>query len=180
MTEKEIVDLLKIQNEKGVSELLKHYRPLMIYVITPVLSNPEDQEECISEVVMKVWNYISKFDEQKSSFKTWLTAVTRNTALNHLRKNIKHNEVDIIPESIVSRDGNPEDIILNKEKREQLSKILNNLSGKERTIFYRKYYYMQSTSQIAREMGISNRAVEGKLYRIKQKIRKQMGGWQDE
>ena len=38
MTEKEIVDLLKIQNEKGVSELLKHYRPLMIYVITPVLS----------------------------------------------------------------------------------------------------------------------------------------------
>ena len=59
-------------------------------------------------------------------------------------------------------------------------RILNNLSSKERTIFYRKYYYMQSTSQIAREMGISNRAAEGKLYRIKQKIRKQMGGWQDE
>ena len=35
---------------------------------------------------------------------------------------------------------------------------------------------MQSTAQIAREMGITERAVEGKLYRIKKKIRKQMGG----
>lgn len=180
MTEKEIIDLLNSRNEDGLCELLKHYRPLMSYIVTPILSNTEDQEECISEVVMKVWDYIDNFDEQKSSFRTWLTAVTRNTALNHLRKISKYAQVDEISEKIVSRDGNPEEIILNKEKKEHLNNILKKLSGKERTLFYRKYYYMQSTAQIAREMGISNRAVEGKLYRIKQKLRKQIGGWEDE
>lgn len=180
MTEREIIDLIYSRNESGLRELLKHYRPLMSYIIAPILQNPEDQEECISETILKVWEYISTYDEQKSSFRTWLTAITRNTALNHLRKNIKHGQVDTISEKIVSKDGNPEEIILNKEKQERLNSLLKELSGKERTLFYRKYYYMQSTAQIAREMGISSRAVEGKLYRIKQKLRKQIGGWKDE
>ena len=180
MTEREIIDLMIGRDENGLNEFLKHYKPLMSYIIAPVLSNPEDREECISEVIMKVWEYIDTFDEQKSSFRTWLTAIMRNTALNHLRRNMKHVQVDVISEKIVSKDGNPEEIILNKEKKEQLNNILRGLSGRERTLFYRKYYYMQSTAQIAREMGITCRAVEGKLYRIKQKLRKQIGGWEDE
>ena len=176
MTEREILDLIRNRNQDGLSELLKHYRPMISYIIAPILLNPEDQEECVSEVTLKVWDNILTFDENKSGFKTWLTAITRNTALNHLRKNQKHTQVDLDSENIRAKEGNPEEIILKKEKQEQLYKVLNNLDSKEKTLFYRKYYYMQSTAQIAREMGITERAVEGKLYRIKKKIRKQMGG----
>lgn len=62
--------------------------------------------------------------------------------------------------------------------QKELHHFLQIMSGKEMTLFYRKYYYMQSTAQIAREMGMTSRAVEGKLYRIKQKLRRQMGGWE--
>ena len=180
VTEREIIDLIRSRNQDGLSELLKHYRPMMSYIITPILSSPEDLEECVSEVTLKVWDNILNYDENKSSFKTWLTAITRNTALNHLRKNQKHTQVDLDLENYKAKEGNPEEIILKKEKQEQLKKVLNNLDSKERTLFYRKYYYMQSTAQIAREMGTTERAVEGKLYRIKNTIRKQMGGWENE
>jgi RNA polymerase sigma-70 factor (ECF subfamily) len=43
-------------------------------------------------------------------------------------------------------------------------------------LFYRKYYYRQSTAQIAAELGMTQRSVEGRLYRIKQKLRKRLGG----
>ena len=82
--------------------------------------------------------------------------------------------------SAEDRDKLEKEVSQDKEKQEQLKKVLNNLDSKERTLFYRKYYYMQSTAQIAREMGTTERAVEGKLYRIKNKIRKQMGGWENE
>ena len=49
--------------------------------------------------------------------------------------------------------------------------LLDELSPKDKTLIYRKYYYMQSTEQIAAEMGLTERAVEGRLYRIKQKLR---------
>ena len=41
---------------------------------------------------------------------------------------------------------------------------------------YRKYYYRQSTAQIAAELGTTERAVEGRLYRIKKALRKALGG----
>ena len=56
----------------------------------------------------------------------------------------------------------------------------SDLSQKERNLFYRKYYYLQSTEKIAAEMGMTVRSVEGKLYRIKKKLRKMMGGDEDE
>jgi len=43
-------------------------------------------------------------------------------------------------------------------------------------LFYRKYYYLQPTAQIASEMGMTERAVEGKLYRLKKQLRKMLGG----
>jgi DNA-directed RNA polymerase specialized sigma24 family protein len=53
---------------------------------------------------------------------------------------------------------------------------LRQLSPKDRMLFYRKYYYLQSTAQIASELGMTERAVEGKLYRLKKQLRKMLGG----
>ena len=50
------------------------------------------------------------------------------------------------------------------------------LTAGEQLLFYRKYYYMQPTAQIAAELGITERAAEGRLYRIKQKLRRLLGG----
>ena len=61
-----------------------------------------------------------------------------------------------------------------------LVNALSRLSPKDRTLFYRKYYYLQSTEKIAAEMGMTVRSVEGKLYRIKKKLRKMMGGDENE
>ena len=35
---------------------------------------------------------------------------------------------------------------------------------------------MQPTAQIAAELGMTERAVEGKLYRLKKQLRKMLGG----
>ncbi|MFR0796033.1 MAG: sigma factor-like helix-turn-helix DNA-binding protein [Oscillospiraceae bacterium] len=43
-------------------------------------------------------------------------------------------------------------------------------------MFYRKYYYLQSTAQIAAELGMTERAVEGRLYRLKKRLRTMLGG----
>ena len=41
---------------------------------------------------------------------------------------------------------------------------------------YRRYYYQQSIMQIASELSMTERAVEGKLYRIRKKLRDLIGG----
>lgn len=45
-----MIELLLQRNEAGIDALLLHYGALMRYIIAPILPNPQDQEECISEV----------------------------------------------------------------------------------------------------------------------------------
>ncbi len=176
MKEKEIIDLILSKDEKGMSELLTHYGPLMRYIIAPILSGSQDREDCLSEVAMQVWEKVSKYDPERGSWNAWLTAVTRNYALSFKRNNAVHNTGEEISQTIASADPSPEEQIITKQRQEALSRALLKLSTNDRNIFYRKYYYMQSTAQIALEMSMTERAVEGKLYRIKKKLRKMLGG----
>ena len=176
MQEKEIIQLIKDRDENGAKELLLHYGPLMRYIIAPILSNTQDQEDCLSEIAMKIWDKIETYDTERGNFNTWLTALTRNTALNKARQNKKHGDMTEIPEDVPSKEPTPEEVVLHKERLENVKKALRGLSDKDRLIFYRKYYYMQSTAQIAAEMGMTERAVEGKLYRLKKQLRKKLGG----
>ena len=177
MTEREIIESMRKRDEIGAECFLREYGPLMRYIIAPILENEYDIEECISEVSLKVWEKIQNYDNRKAGFTTWLTAIARNTALNRSR-GMKPTEE--LSENIKAGEGLPEEELLKRERKNRLSNALNGLSYNDRILFYRKYYYMQSMSQIAREMGITERAAEGRLYRIKQKLKKELGGVADE
>lgn len=176
MSEQEIIELLLQRAEKGLDELLTHYGALIRYIIGPILPNVQDQEDCLSEVAMRVWEKITMYDAQRGSWTTWLTAVARNGALNYKRKILIHSGTTDIPVNIPSPESTPEDTVIRQERMDAINRALQLLSAKERTLFYRKYYYFQSTAQIASEMGTTERAVEGKLYRLKKKLRRILGG----
>ena len=175
MQENTVERLLLEKNEQGMDALLLHYGPLMRYIISPILQNPQDREDCLSEGSMRVWEKIGQFDGEKGSFRAWLTAITRNTALNHARR-ASGSSAEELSESTPSPDPTPEETLLKKERQEALKTALSRLSYKDRLLFYRKYYYRQSTAQIAAELGMTERAVEGKLYRVKKQLRKSLGG----
>lgn len=176
MNELEIVELLLQKDEKGMSELLIHYGPLMRYIIAPILPNVQDREDCLSECAMQVWKKIEKFDSRRGGWSAWLTAITRNHALNYRRNTAVHSSAEDISSELPSPELSPEAQIIRQERQDAVRRALDRLSYKDRTLFYRKYYYMQPSAQIASEMGMTERAVEGKLYRIKIKLRKTLGG----
>lgn len=175
MTEQEIIALIRSRDESGAEELLRHYGPLMRYIIAPILPNPQDQEECISEVAMRVWEKIESFQPDRGSWNAWLTVLTRNIALNRARQGRNQPSGEIPPET-PSTEPSPEELLLRQERQEALNRALAQLSQRDKALFYRKYYYLQSTAQIAAELGLTLRAVEGRLYRLKQQLRSAMGG----
>lgn len=180
LDDKKITELLIQKDEKGIDELLKKYEPLMKYIISPILKNPQDKEDCICEVTMRVWEKAAYFDVRKGSLTAWLTAITRNTALNFTRSRAEHTSLEDVKETVASNEPTPEEAMMEKERQAQLQKAINALPNKEKTLFYRKYYYLQPISQIASEMGMTERAIEGKLYRLKKKLRKMLGGEKNE
>ena len=70
----------------------------------------------------------------------------------------------------------PEQALLQKERLQAVVRAVSGLSDRDRALFYRKYYYYQSTAQMAAELGLTERAVEGRLYRIRKRLQKELGG----
>lgn len=174
--EQEMIAQLLQQDERGMEALLLHYGPLMRYIIAPILPDPQDREECLSEVSMRVWSRVAQFDPARGSWTAWLTAITRNTALNFQRSVQHHSSVQSIPEGTPAPGASPEEAMLRAERSAAVHNALGRLSPGDRALFYRKYYYLQSTAQIAAELGMTARAVEGRLYRLKKQLRRMLGG----
>lgn len=174
MNQQEIIAAIRQRNEQGLDELLLHCGPLIRYVIAPILPIPQDQEECVSEVAMRVWDKIETYDPGRGSWNRWLTALARNAALNRAKQNGAPTQD--IPPDLPSPAPTPEDALLQRERQAALENAVAQLPKKDRVLFYRKYYYLQSTAQIAAELNMTQRAVEGRLYRIRQRLRTRLGG----
>lgn len=178
MTEKDIIASVRRREPQGASLLLTYYGPLMRYIIAPIVPNAHDQEECLSDAVMRVWDRIDQFDPDRGSWTAWVTAVARSVALNRVRATKHREETAELTPDIPSPEPTPEELLLRRERQRELQQAISQLSQFERQIFYRKYYYLQSTAQIALETGMTERAIEGRLYRIKKHLRKLLGGEQ--
>ena len=95
--------------------------------------------------------------------------------MDHLRSAQRHS-AEALDETRPDPAPGPEEQLLRKERAERLERALASLSSRDRALFYRKYYYLQSTARIAAELGLTPRAVEGRLYRIRKGLQNKLGG----
>lgn len=171
--EKKIIEMLKEGNEDGIHLIQGNYGNMIKYVVENIIQDKEDMEECISDIYLKIWRKINLYDKSKGKLSTWITALARNTALNYVnKKSIPTVELT----DTINVPTSPEVALLKKEELRRLKNTIKSLLPEEQQLFYRKYYYLQSTAQIAAEMGKSERSVEGKLYRMRNKLKKKLGG----
>lgn len=175
MDDLELLESLRRDRAGGIETLLRQYTPLLRYVIGGILPDHQDAQDCLSEVSLRLWQNIDRFDPARGSLSAWLTAVARNTALNH-RKARQQRESRLAKDSEPVDPGTPEQALLRQEQSRQLTDAIARLRPRDRQLLYRKYYYLQPTSQIAAELGLSDRAVEGRLYRLRLRLRQELGG----
>lgn len=174
MTETELIDLMRQKNDHAMQMFLQTYGPLMRYIVRPILPDAREQEECMSDAALRIWEKIDLYEQEKGSFAAWITVITRNIALNRARK--RTPDMQELTPDIPDPRADPEKQLLEKERREKLGRVIAALRHEEQKLLYRKYYYRQSIRQIAAELGTTERVVEGKLYRLKKKLRKLLGG----
>lgn len=92
----------------------------MRYVIAPILRDPQEREERLSEVTIRVWEKIDTFQEERGSWNGWLTSLTRHAALNHARRISRRGGAEALSEDPPSPDLTPEEVLLRQERQTAL------------------------------------------------------------
>jgi len=167
----QIIELLSNQDEHGLVMLQHQYDNLIRYFVRAILKDERDIEECISDIYLQIWKKYNLFNPTRGKLSTWLAAIARNTALNYKkRKQVVTTELS----GDFCDAQTPEDTLLVQEGMHSLLNCIGNLTAGDRHLFYRKYYFLQPTNQIAAELGVTERSVEGRLYRMRKKLQKQL------
>lgn len=174
----DIIELLKEQDERAIELTAGRYEKLLRYIIGSVLGERDEAvEECLNDVYLKLWTKGQGYDYTKASFKTYLKAIARNTALNCLRQRKRREEMecmdmeDTLRRDYVDYSQNVESRIVLQEEVRALERVLGKLKKKDRELVLRRYYYLQSVKQIAAAMDLSENALNSRLSRLRGKLK---------
>lgn len=126
-----------------LSEIIRTYSSTLYSFVRRFGFNDEETKDILQDTFIKIWKYSSTFEENKSSLKTWIFTITRNTLYDALRKirrdndTIIYNDNDDTPfEDIEDTTQNIITILENTETRKLLLQAIETLTNDEKTIIF--------------------------------------------
>ncbi|MGI5839773.1 MAG: sigma-70 family RNA polymerase sigma factor [bacterium] len=134
------------------------------------LGSQEDREECVSDVFVRVWEDIAKYDPARGSLRAWVLQLGKYQALDVRRCLAKRKELPADLE-FKAAEASVEEEVLSAEQRRELLTAIGSLGATDRAIFLRRYYAMESIESIARDLGLTRQAVDNRLWRGRQRIK---------
>ena len=170
---KEIKYYIK-NNELDLEKIINEYSSYTATIIDNMARNSlndEDKKEIVSEVFFILWKNKNKLNVNKY-LSSYIAGITRNVVKEYLRKVKINFNISDYENSLYNYDK----IDLLDDNVEEISKIeekLKNMKKIDKTIFLDFYYSFKSIKDIAKEQKISEFSVKQRLYRIRNKIRKE-------
>jgi RNA polymerase sigma-70 factor (ECF subfamily) len=125
-----------------------------------------------------VWKGAARF-RGRSKVKTWIFGIARNLAMNELRKNRHHANIDDYQHIADDGQPNPEDA----DRRRFLLKAMNMVSDKHREVLDHVFFQQMNYQEIADLLGISVNTVKTRVFYAKSALRNvldELGVTQDE
>jgi len=149
----------------------KFSTPLFRFIAKRIGARPEVTEEVFEETVIAAWKGFKTF-KHKSTYFTWLCRIALNKIADYYRDQVHQRSHIVVPtlkaiSLIEANDIAPEERLVLLELRDNVNTCLNLLPYKKRRLLWFRYWMNLSYEQIAEALGISERAVEGRLYRAK-------------
>lgn len=138
----------------------------------------EDIEEMISDTYFILWKNQYKLDIDKK-ISPYLFGIVKNLIRQryHIFYNNDENIEDYEENLIINEKL---DIVVeSNEINRKIVQLLSKIKNEEKEIFYEFYFYSRKIKEIAIEYKLSESTVKSKLYRTRNKIRKELvkGGY---
>ena len=174
MDDKRIIELFFARDEEALAQTEKKYGSLCRYIASNILAIREDAEECVSDVMLALWQSIPP--DCPRDLRAYIGKSVRNRAHEISRgQNAwkRGGRVQIVGDEFLSMLDDGTDLSELYESRragELISKFLRSLGEGDRRIFIMRYFFDMSPSDIAKQMHSGESRIKMKLFRTRKKL----------
>lgn len=176
MEDEKIVQMYTERDEGAIKRTTEKYGARLRQLSFGITSNRETAEECENDTYMETWSRIPPA-EPKTYFYAFLARITRSISIDRCRQrsSLKRNglivELSQELETCLPAADNVEDALDEKLLGEAVSRFLRTLPDEKQVIFVRRYFYLDSISEISKRLSYGESKVKMTLLRTRNELR---------
>jgi len=150
LTDARLVSGIRSGDEQAMAQLYDRYSPIVYSVALRVLGDTAAAEDILQEVFMQLWRSPDGFDASRGSLPGWLAVISRNRAIDSLRRRRPETDITEVVVSITP------DFAGSAESSRALEKIRSTLDGMpfaQRSALEMAFFQGLTHSEIAAKTG---------------------------
>ena len=177
LEDEDIIALYFKRNESAIKETDLKYGRLCFNILSKLLDDQRDREECLNDVYMNLWNNIPPV--HPTNLKAYIAKVVRNLSIKKFQYNkaAKRNrdlETSFAELENIIADNRYEVVISEEDLAKIVSDFLRTQKPDQRNVFIRKYWFFDSIEEIAERYHFSQTKVKSMLFHTREKLKKHL------
>ena len=167
-----------------INALDRVYRARLLRFVAYSTGDQDLAETIVQDCLLKAYNARESF-RGDCSVSTWLTHIALNLIRDHQRtlkfqfwRKVSKTAPDIseLASVLPGRESSPESQMLARERAQQVSSALENLSPNQRTVFLMRFIEEMDPQEISAATGMQINTVKTHLHRAVKAVRLKLGG----
>jgi RNA polymerase sigma-70 factor (ECF subfamily) len=143
----------------------RYFNRLLGYLLVLTRGHEDSAREALQSAMLRVVKHIRRFDSEET-FWSWLTVLARTALVDQERKRNRYN-------AALERFAHEDASAAESRLLDCLRQSVSMLPKEDIVLIEKKYFEEQSVAQIASAMDTTEKAIESRLTRIRQKLKKQ-------
>ncbi|MEA5429279.1 RNA polymerase sigma-70 factor [Arcicella lustrica] len=176
-TEYLIKEAFKENIDKGIELLFVNYYSILCNHAIRYVTSKEIAEDIVSDVFFE-FHTKALYTTINTSFRAYLFMCVRNRAYDYIRAEIRHKNtsLDEAIYVVAEKDNHPDSVIQYEELYQDVEKAINEMPLKRREIYLLNRFEGKKSQEIADDLDVSIRTVEGHLYQAVRQIKETLQG----
>lgn len=175
MEDKKIIDLFCERSESAIAEVSKKYGGVCMQTSFNIVNDWNDAEECVNDSYLGVWNAIPP--HKPNPLLSFVLKIVRNISINrqkHKMAQKRKGNYELCIEELGTMISSPysiEDEIEASELTKLIDAFLDTQSTENRKLFIRRYWYMDSYSNLAVITDMNEGTIRTRLSRLRNQLK---------
>lgn len=168
----DLLTLFNTNDERVLIEIYDRYWDKMLAVAFNRLGNLQEAEECVQDVLCKLWKLRSTFSLQNEKLSSYLARAVRNQTFNIIYQNKQKRQklAGYSPQEDVIDSISPERKLIILELQQQIDKAIKNLPPQCQLVFVMNKNEGLTTKEIADKLNLSENTVKSHLKKAKKDL----------
>ena len=158
----------------ALQEIVQLYQVRLHRFLSRILGSPEDAEEAVLDVFLRVWQQAHRF-EGRASFATWLYRIASNVACDQQRSKANRHRTKPLEDDIADAGISIEEAALDRleqeERSRQLGRALQELRVEDRLLLVLYYSEELTYEEIGQITQHSYPVLKMRLMRARRRLR---------